>query len=74
MLAKDRVGIGRHRTVRRFGEDAGTDCPCVGGGDLALECGEDQDVDVEPEQLVIRDRPRAGSPGYRAVFMERVST
>ena len=66
VLEEDRVGVGRRRAVRAFGEDPGADRAGVRGRDLALQGGEHEDVHVEPEEVLVVDRLGAGRAGEGA--------
>ena len=65
---EDGVGVRRNRSVGRLGEDPRPNGVGICRRDLPLERREDEDVDIQPEQLLVVDRPRPGRPGDRAVL------
>ncbi len=57
---EDGVGLRRGRAVGALGHDVRLDPRSVSRGDLVLESGGDEYVDVGVEQLVVVDRLRPG--------------
>ena len=70
VATEDRVGIRRDRTVGRLGEDPGPNGVGIRRRDLTLERRQDEDVDIEPEELLVLDRPRSRRAGDRAVLSQ----
>ena len=62
---------GRRRAVGAFDDQLGLDVVDVLFGDLFLERGGDEDVDVELEDVCLAERLAAGEAGHRLVLARR---